>query len=57
MAAPLLALRRALEKRSTRLIIVHGTSRSAPATRAVASGVEALDLERFVADLTRGHKL
>jgi predicted AAA+ superfamily ATPase len=52
MAAPLLSLRRTLGKRSTRQIIVHGTSRSAPATRAVASGVEAIDLERFVADLT-----
>jgi predicted AAA+ superfamily ATPase len=55
MAGPLLALRRALEKRSTRLIVVHGKSRSAQATRAVARGVEALDLERFVAGLTTGH--
>jgi predicted AAA+ superfamily ATPase len=55
MAAPLLALRRTLEKRSTRLIVVHGKSRSAKATRAVASGVEALDLERFVAGLTTSH--
>ena len=54
MAAPLLALRRTLEKRSARLIVVHGKSRSAQATRAVASEVEALDLERFVADLTSG---
>ena len=55
MATPLLALRRTLEKRSTRLIVVHGKSRSAKATRAVASGVEALDLERFVAGLTISH--
>jgi predicted AAA+ superfamily ATPase len=54
MAAPLLALRRTLEKRSARLIVVHGKSRSAQATRAVASEVEALDLERFVAGLTSG---
>jgi predicted AAA+ superfamily ATPase len=54
MAAPLLALRRTLEKRSARLIVVHGKSRSAQATRAVAGEVEALDLERFVADLTSG---
>jgi predicted AAA+ superfamily ATPase len=54
MAAPLLALRRALEKRSARLIVVHGKSRSAQGTRAVASEVEALDLERFVAGLTSG---
>ena len=55
MAAPLLALRRTLEKRSARLIVVHGKSRSAQATRAVASGVEAIDLERFVASLTGGN--
>ena len=52
MADSLLSLRRTLGKRSTRQIIVHGTSRSAPTTRAVAGGVEAIDLERFVADLT-----
>ncbi|HEX4077143.1 MAG TPA: ATP-binding protein [Candidatus Acidoferrales bacterium] len=55
MAAPLLSLRRTLEKRSTRLTIVHGESRSTLATKAVANGVEALDLERFVSDLSRGH--
>ena len=55
MAAPLLALRRAMEKRSTRLIVVYGKSRSAQATRAVARGVEAIELERFVASLTPGH--
>jgi uncharacterized protein len=54
MAAPLLALRRAMEKRSTRLIVVYGKSRSAQATRAVARGVEAVELERFVASLTAG---
>ena len=51
MAAPLLSLRRALGKRSKRLIIVHGKSRSTLATKAVTGGVEALDLEQFVADL------
>src|SRR6266704_3170488 len=51
MAAPLLALRRAMEKRSTRLIVVYGKSRSAQATSAVARGVEAIELERFVASL------
>ena len=55
MAAPLLALRRTLEKRSTRLIIVHGKSRSTLATKAVATGVEAIDFERFVADLNHSH--
>src|SRR5580704_11203718 len=56
MAAPLLSLRRALGKRSKRLIIVHRKSHSAPATVAIASGVEAIDLERFVADLTHDHR-
>ena len=55
MAAPLLALRRTMEKRSTRLIVVHGKSRSAQATSAVARGVEAIELERFVVTLTAGH--
>jgi len=55
MAAPLLALRRAMEKRSTRLIVVHRKSRSAQATSAVARGVEAIELERFVATLTACH--
>jgi hypothetical protein len=48
MAAPLLSLRRSLGKRAERLILVHQKSRSTPA---VARGVEALDLERFVAEL------
>ncbi len=51
MAAPLHSLRRALGKRRKRLIIVHGKSRSILATKAVTDGVEALDLEQFVADL------
>ena len=55
MAAPLLSLRRALGKRSKRLIIVYRKSRSNLATKAVAGGVEALDLEQFVADLIHGH--
>jgi uncharacterized protein len=55
MAGPLLALRRTLEKRPTRLIVVHRKSRSAQATRAVASGVEAIELERFVANLSVKH--
>jgi len=55
MAAPLLSLRGTLEKRSTRLIIVHRKSRLTLATKAVASGVEALDLERFVTDITRSN--
>jgi len=55
MAAPLLALRRTMEKRSTRLIVVYRKSRSAQASRAVARGVEAIELEHFVASLTAGH--
>jgi uncharacterized protein len=55
MAGPLLALRRTMEKRSTRLIVVYGKSRSAQATSAVARGVKAIELERFVASLTAGH--
>jgi predicted AAA+ superfamily ATPase len=55
MAAPLLALRRTLEKRSTRLTVVHGKSRLTLATKAVASGVEALDLEHFVSEFVRDH--
>ena len=55
MAAPLLSLRRALGKRSKRMIIVHGKSRSTLATKAVTDGVEALDLEQFVADLIHAH--
>jgi predicted AAA+ superfamily ATPase len=55
MAGSLLALRRTLEKRPTRLIVVHRKSRSAQVTRAVASGVEAIELERFVASLNPNH--
>jgi uncharacterized protein len=53
MAAPLLSLRRALGKRSKRLTIVHGKSRSTLATKAVTRGVEALDFEQFVSELNR----
>src|SRR6201987_277094 len=55
MAGSLLALRRTLGKRRTRLIVVHGKSRSAQVTKAVASGVEAVELERFVASLRPNH--
>jgi predicted AAA+ superfamily ATPase len=55
MVAPLLSLRRALGNRPKRLIIVHGKSRSTLATKAVTNGVEALDLEQFVADLIHAH--
>ena len=52
MAASLLALRRALGKKSNRLIVVHRNSRSSISTSAVAGGVEALDLERFTRELS-----
>ena len=51
MASPLLSLRRALLKRSGRSIVVHRKSRSQLSTAALARGVEALDVERFVQEL------
>jgi len=53
MAAPLLSLRRALLKRSGRSIVVHRRSRSQLPTPAIARGVEALDVERFIRELGR----
>ncbi len=53
MASPLLSLRRALAKRSVRLIVVHRKSRSQLTTAAIARGVEALDAERFIQELGR----
>jgi predicted AAA+ superfamily ATPase len=54
MASPLTSLQRALKKRAGRLIVVHRKSRLQTPTVAIASGVEALDLERFVGELLRG---
>src|SRR5271169_195377 len=53
MASPLLSLRRALAKRFVRLIVVHRKSRSQLTTAAIARGVEALDVERFIQELGR----
>ena len=53
MANPFLALRRALLKRSGRSIVVHRRSRSQLPTAAIARGVEALDVERFIRELGR----
>jgi uncharacterized protein len=53
MASPLISLRRALLKRSGRLIVVHRKSRSPLATAAIARGVEALEVGRFIQEL--GH--
>ncbi|MDX1983763.1 MAG: ATP-binding protein [Bryobacteraceae bacterium] len=49
MAAPLQSLRRSIgDQTSVRLTIVHSESPSAPRTRAVSPGVEALDVPAFV---------
>jgi len=53
MAAPLLSLRRALARRSGRMIVVHRKSRSQLPTAAIARGVEAFDVERFIQQLGR----
>jgi uncharacterized protein len=51
MAAPLLALHRALGKKAERLVVVHRKARSGLVTSAVASGVETLDVEQFLGKL------
>jgi uncharacterized protein len=51
MAAPLLALQRALRKHSNRPIIVHRQSHPAVSTSAVAGGIEALGLAQFINEL------
>ncbi|MGC2830154.1 MAG: DUF4143 domain-containing protein, partial [Candidatus Acidiferrum sp.] len=56
MATSLLALQRSLGKKSKRLIVVHRNSRSSIFTSALANGVEALDLERFLKELIRLRK-
>src|ERR1700758_4619769 len=53
MASPLLSMRRALQKRAGRLIVVHRKSQLQTPTAAIASGVEALDLGQFVRELLR----
>jgi len=51
MAAPLLALHRALGKKAERLVVVHRKPRSGLVTSAVASGVETLDVEQLLGKL------
>jgi predicted AAA+ superfamily ATPase len=52
MAAPLQALRRAMgERAQVRASIVHRPTRTGPASRGVAPGVEALDVNGLVAEL------
>lgn len=52
MAAPLLSLQRSMRKRPSRAIVVHRKSRSEVTTSALAPGVAAYDVERFVQELT-----
>jgi predicted AAA+ superfamily ATPase len=52
MAGPLGSLRRSMGDRTpVRLSVVHRTSKTAPPTRALAPGIEALDVRAFVDDL------
>ena len=51
MAGPLLSLSHALPKPGGRLILVHRESRSPVNTSALAPGVQALDVEQFIAAL------
>jgi len=52
-AAPLAALRRALGKRAKRQILIHRKSRSAVTTSVISRDVEAIEAERFLAELDR----
>ena len=52
MAGPLGSLRRSMGDRApVRSSVIHRTSTSAPPSRALAPGVEALDVRAFVHDL------
>jgi hypothetical protein len=52
MAGPLASLRRAMgDPAPVRVSVVHRTSTTAPLTRALAPGIEALDVRAFVDDL------
>lgn len=56
MAASLLSLKRALGKRADRLIVVHRKAAKSVSTTAIAPGVEALDINQLIADLSRTGK-
>jgi uncharacterized protein len=56
MAAPLESLRRAMAGRESRAAVVHRASSTAPPTRALVPGIQALDLAQFVQDLNRGNR-
>ncbi len=51
MAAPLLALRSSMSRPAGKLLLVHRPVREAPPTRALAPGVEAMDVTTFAAAL------
>jgi hypothetical protein len=48
MANSLLSLRRTMERKAGRAIIVHRSAVGAPAMRAIAPGAEAMDVQNFV---------
>jgi predicted AAA+ superfamily ATPase len=57
MARPLVSLRRSMaDGDAVRLSVVHRTSASAPPLRALAPGVDALDVNRFVTELNATKK-
>jgi predicted AAA+ superfamily ATPase len=56
MAAPLQSLQRSLGKKASRLIVVYRSPRASMITSAIGRGVEALPLEHFIKELTRGVK-
>jgi hypothetical protein len=53
MASSLTSLQRVSQKRSGRLLLIHRKSRSQTPTPAIARGVEALDVEHLVGELSR----
>jgi uncharacterized protein len=53
MAGPLLSLQRSLGRKSKRLIVVHRKPRSSLVVSAIARGVEAFDVEHFIAELAQ----
>ena len=57
MAGPLASLRRSIGERTpARMTVVHRASRTAPPIRALAPGIEALDLGAFVDALNSGRR-
>jgi predicted AAA+ superfamily ATPase len=53
MASPLLHLRRALDRKAARLIVVHRRAQTGESTNVIARGVEALDLGEIVGELSK----